>query len=171
MIKFSGFKLNPEEMKYLRAAAKFTLDKYISRYRQGKIDIEVNLIEDKKMTWGGDCAYMGLEGSKKKFEVRIQKLLLKKNARKLQTRMRDIVSVLIHELIHVKQYVNNQLFDYADGITVRYEGKVYKDNTDFISYWDNPWEIDAYGRTVGTYELFIRHYIQTIKEAKKVSHE
>lgn len=167
MVKFTGAKLEPEDMKYLRAAARFTLDKYITRYRQGKIDLEINIIEDKKMTWGGDCTYIGLEEDKKKFEVRVQKSLLKKNAKKVQTRMRDLVSTLIHELIHVKQYVNNQLFDYADGKTVRYEGKIYKDSNDFISYWDNPWEIEAYGRTVGTYEMFIRCMKQKQLEASK----
>lgn len=167
MIKFSGVKLEPEDMKYLRAATRFTLDKYISRYRQNKIDLDIIIIEDKKMTWGGDCTYFGLEQDKKKFEVRIQKSLLKKNAKKTQTRMRDLVSTLIHELIHVKQYVNNQLFDYADGKTVRYEGKVYKDSDDFISYWDNPWEIEAYGRTVGTYEMFIRCMKKKQLEATK----
>jgi hypothetical protein len=167
MIKFIGVKLSPDEMKYIRAAAKFTLDKYITRYRQNKIDIEVNLVEDKKMTWGGDCTYFGIEEDRKKFEVRIQSTLVKKQAKKIDTRMKDLVATLIHELIHVKQYVNNQLFDYVDGKTVRYEGKIYKDSDDFVSYWDLPYEIEAYGRTVGTYELFIRCLKQKQLEAMK----
>lgn len=167
MVKFTGVKLTPEEMKYLRAATRFTLDKYVTRYRQNKIEVEINLVEDRKMTWGGDCTYIGIEEDKKKFEVRIQSSLVKKQAKKIDTRMKDLVATLIHELIHVKQYVNNQLFDYVDGKTVRYEGKIYKDSDDFISYWDSPWEIEAYGRSVGTYEMFIRCLKKKQTEASK----
>lgn len=167
MLNFSGTKLPPEEMKYLKLVAKFTMDKYIPKSKQRKIDIEIEIVDDNKMDWGGECVYMGVEQDRKKFEIRIQGSQIKKNAKKIDTRMKDIVAALIHELIHVKQYVNNQLFDYADGVTVRYEGKIYKDTTSFVAYWDSPWEVEAYGRTVGTYEQFIRILKLKRKEASK----
>ena len=171
MLRFTGSKLDQVEMSYLRTAAEFTLDKFISKYKQKRINVEVILVDDKRPSWGGECVYLGIEEDRKIFEIRIQTSLVKKRAKKLDTRMKDIVATLMHELIHVKQYVNNQLFDYADGKTVRYEGKVYKDTTDFVSYWESPWEIDAYGRTVGTYESFIRVLIKRRAEAKQITYE
>lgn len=167
MLKFSGEKLSKEEMLYLKLAARFTLDKYITKSKQRKIDVDVILIKDKKATWGGECCYLGVEQDRKKFEIRIQKSLVKK-AKKIDTRMKDIVATLIHELIHVKQYTNNQLFDYVNG-SVRYEGKIYKDTDNFIEYWDSPWEVEAYGRSVGTYEQFRRILKLREKEVAKLN--
>ena len=52
-------------------------------------------------------------------------------------RLRDMLTTLAHELVHVKQYVYNEM---PESIT---EG----------DYWDRPHEIEAHGRETG---LFIR---------------
>ena len=61
-----------------------------------------------------------------------------------------------HELIHVKQYLNNEIFDYTDG-AVRYKGSYfdssYQDNEEL--YYDSPWEIEAYGREQGLFKMFV----------------
>jgi len=51
--------------------------------------------------------------------------------------MRDMLTTLAHELVHVKQYVRGEMPDSID------EGE----------YWDRPHEIEAHGRETG---LFIR---------------
>ena len=53
-------------------------------------------------------------------------------------RLRDMLTTLAHELVHVKQYENNELDHKAE------------ENTE---YWDRPSEIEAHGRETG---LFIR---------------
>lgn len=56
---------------------------------------------------------------------------------KRSLRMRDMLTTLAHELVHVKQFVKGEM---PDSIT---EG----------DYWDRPHEIEAHGRETG---LFIR---------------
>ena len=52
-------------------------------------------------------------------------------------RMRDMLTTLAHELVHVKQYINGEMPETID------EG----------DYWDRAHEIEAHGRETG---LFIR---------------
>jgi hypothetical protein len=56
---------------------------------------------------------------------------------KRSLRMRDMLTTLAHELVHVKQYVKGEM---PDSITAG-------------DYWDRPHEIEAHGRELG---LFIR---------------
>jgi hypothetical protein len=57
---------------------------------------------------------------------------------KRSLRMRDMLTTLAHELVHVKQYI---------------EGTLTQNNEADIDYWDKPSEIEAHGRETG---LFIR---------------
>jgi hypothetical protein len=52
--------------------------------------------------------------------------------------MREMLTTLAHELVHVKQYL---------------EGTLTQNNEDDVDYWDRPSEIEAHGRETG---LFIR---------------
>ena len=51
--------------------------------------------------------------------------------------MRDFITTVAHEMVHVKQYVKGELVNIEED----------------IDYWDRPSEIEAHGREVG---LFIR---------------
>jgi hypothetical protein len=62
-------------------------------------------------------------------------------------RLRDMLTTLAHELVHVKQYI---------------KGELTQTNEQNIPYWDRPSEIEAHGREVG---LFI-----TWAEASRLSH-
>ena len=66
---------------------------------------------------------------------------------KRSLRMRDMLTTLAHELVHVKQYVKGEM---PECIT---EG----------DYWDRPHEVEAHGRETG---LFIRWC-----EQQKLSHK
>ena len=58
--------------------------------------------------------------------------------------------------MHVKQYLNGEIFDYKSG-DVRYKGSYfdssYQESEE--SYYDSPWEIEAYGREAGLYRMFL----------------
>jgi len=51
-------------------------------------------------------------------------------------KLRDMLTTLAHELVHVKQYEC---------------GELTQNSEDNIPYWDKPSEIEAYGREVGLF--------------------
>lgn len=68
--------------------------------------------------------------------------------------------VLAHEMVHIKQYCIGELSDYKQKSKEGYckwKGvKTPFSNTD-ESYWESPWEIDAYGREVGLIARYKAH--------------
>ena len=65
--------------------------------------------------------------------------------------LRDILINLAHEMVHVKQWVKGEMYEYADPNKVRWMKKKY--DMEEMNYYDYPWEIDAFGRQLG---LFVR---------------
>ena len=68
---------------------------------------------------------------------------------------RNMLLVIAHEMIHVKQYAKGELKDYVRMNRVKWKGRIYNDNK--IDYWELPWEIEAHGREKGLYYKFINH--------------
>ena len=65
--------------------------------------------------------------------------------------LREILINLAHEMVHVKQWVKGEMYEYANPNEVRWMKKKYDMND--MDYYDYPWEIDAFGRQLG---LFVR---------------
>lgn len=61
---------------------------------------------------------------------------------------KPILSVLAHEMVHIKQYATGQMRSF--GKYVVWEGQTYVEETD-DQYWDSPWELEAFGRQEGLY--------------------
>jgi hypothetical protein len=61
---------------------------------------------------------------------------------------RRILETLAHEMVHVKQYIQDETNDQLS----KWRGK--KINSDKVDYWVQPWEIDAYGRETGLLTKF-----------------
>ena len=63
---------------------------------------------------------------------------------------KKIVESLAHEMVHVKQLATGEYYDYMySDKTVKWKGK--KVNIKEVDYWDQPWEIEAYGKERGLY--------------------
>jgi len=68
----------------------------------------------------------------------------------------EMIKVLGHEMVHVKQHAKNEL---ATGHAVaargglkiysKWMGQIWKPKGKEDAYFDSPWEIEAYGREVG----------------------
>jgi hypothetical protein len=102
------------------------------------------------------CTYDGLDDEgNKKFTVVLNFKRINNLGKKPITRLKQLLIDLGHELTHVKQYLNNELFDYKSG-DVRYKGLVFDAShyMDEEKYFDSPWEIEAYGRELGLYKIF-----------------
>ena len=72
--------------------------------------------------------------------------------------MKDLLKTVAHEMTHVKQFARGELF--TSGAKRRWQGKWVSKN---ISYWDEPWEIEATGREVG---LFVQWAVRENITAK-----
>ena len=64
----------------------------------------------------------------------------------------EILQTIAHELVHVKQYAEGTLNFGKDLNHSIWKGKVYDEKK--ISYWELPWEIEAYGMERCLYELW-----------------
>ena len=76
--------------------------------------------------------------------------------------LREILINLAHEMVHVKQWVKGEMYEYANPNEVRWMKTKYDMND--MDYYDYPWEIDAFGRQLG---LFVR----MCEETGNVNHE
>ena len=65
--------------------------------------------------------------------------------------IRNILINLAHEMVHVKQWIKGEMYEYETPNMVRFMKKKY-DMSD-MDYYDYPWEIEAFGRQLG---LFVR---------------
>lgn len=68
-------------------------------------------------------------------------------------RLRRMLETVTHEMVHVKQFAKGEMKDLISrpANIRKWMGKEI--DTNEISYWDLPWEIEAYGREAG---LFVR---------------
>lgn len=67
----------------------------------------------------------------------------------------DPLTILAHEMVHVKQYVRGELQDY-DGFCMWKNQRIDDFEVGSEDYYFAPWEIEAYGMQVGLYRMFIR---------------
>ena len=62
---------------------------------------------------------------------------------------------LAHEMVHLKQFVRGELFDYATG-NVQWKSRTYRR----VHYTDQPWEKEAYRLEEELYEMFAEEYYE-----------
>lgn len=165
MIQITSTHLSRSENALIRKYARFVLNKFVRRGIQNRSRIHIKILHpdevrdplDKKdfKSYRAWCTYDGLDGEIKNFSVILNVRDLNQRAKMLPIRLKSLFMNLGHELVHVKQYLNGEIFDYVSG-DVRYKG-TYFDSTwleDEEAYYDSPWEVEAYGREYGLYKLF-----------------
>lgn len=75
----------------------------------------------------------------------------------------DPYEVLAHEMVHVWQYVRGDLVD-GNGHSI-WKGEAYPDaKVGSEEYYFSPWELEAYGYSVGLIELYRRELCRTQKK-------
>jgi len=171
MIAVTSNYLKTKELAMVRKYARFVLNKLVRPGVQNKSRITVKILGEQEIRDAADlldlkkykawCTYDGVdEQGRKKFTVVLDHKHLNKKGKKPITRLKGILIDLGHELVHVKQYLNNEIFDYKNG-DVRHKGIIfdasYMENEE--AYYDSPWEIEAYGREWGLYKLFC-HFLK-----------
>lgn len=123
-----------------RSIVQFCIAKLMPRLEY--IDITVHL-KDLQGEVYGYCLALD-EGNRadrpRSFEIEVEKNMP----------LRKVITTIAHEMVHVKQYARGELYQGARIAKHRWQGKWLSNG---ISYWDQPWEIEAHGREVG---LFIQ---------------
>jgi hypothetical protein len=98
-------------------------------------NISIKIIVRDKLDAGGFCDYeIDRDGNPREFTIEL-----------LRTRKKiNMFKVLAHEMVHVKQHAKGEAKDKfkKDKYITLWFGEKYDDDT---SYWDQPWEIEAYG--------------------------
>lgn len=168
MLIVSSNHLTKKDQKWVKRYARFVLDRFVKQSVQQRAKIFIKLQDaaeipdsaarrdfQKYTAW---CEYIGVSDERRAFAVTLNAKLVNTRSRRPLIRLRRVMTDLGHELVHVKQYLNNEIFDYTSG-DVRYKGTLYDsawaENEE--AYFDAPWEIEAYGRELGLYRMFCQH--------------
>jgi hypothetical protein len=113
----------------LRQAARFFANYLMDRQLHQQIDLLISFDLDQGH---GGCSEIDFNN----FEIEINSRLRRKNT----------LLTLAHEMVHLKQYAGGQLqYNYTPKAH-KFLGKRF--NKD-MNYWDQPWEIEAFGRELG----------------------
>ena len=108
-------------------------------------NLEIEIVLEKNLIMNeGDQAYcvdISTSGPARDFEITVDAGMSK----------RALLIAIAHEMVHVKQYAKGELKYLSSKKLQRFQGKVY--NPDHM-YWERPWEIEAFGRELGLYNMF-----------------
>lgn len=168
--------LKQGEKKLLHTFCRYVMDKFVAPAIQKQSTIIIKFVDPDTMT-GADkkeilefeawMVYDGCDHGKRHFTVTISNKAIKKhrNAKTVETRMRTSMEYIAHELVHVKQYLNNEIFDYKNG-DVRFKGAIYTNWHEGEAYFFSPFEIEAYGYMTGLYMCFKAKLKQEKQEKK-----
>jgi len=106
--------------------------------RMSSLSIDVVLRKMKKDEYG----YCNIIESNRSFIIDINKNIS----------LRDFVSTIIHEMVHVKQFARNEMSAYG----MRWKTKTVSENTKYV---DLPWEKEAYKLEAKLIELIWKENI------------
>ena len=167
MIVVSSGYLKSKEKILVKKYASYVMNKFVRRGILRKASIGIHVIDNSECSqytteenldfrscsaWS---TYDKVVDGRKYFTVVVNRKLMTK-AKKPVIKLRDVLVTVGHELVHVKQYLNGEIFDYKSG-DVRYKGSYFDSSYQKSeeSYNDSPWEIEAYGRETGLYKMFL----------------
>ena len=129
-----------------KAATSFFAELLMSQRLIKNLTIKVKYIKDKQPR--GLCVWMDNNIRPKEFEIELSNKFGR----------RSLLISLAHEMVHVKQYTKGELIDLLSAKYSSYSKfRNINYNTDEVEYFDQPWEIEAYGRELGLYERYITH--------------
>jgi len=164
--------LTVEEKKFLHKAAIYTMDYLVSRRARKNTSIVIKIQEIPKVK--GRVVYRGftnttLVDDMKFFEVIVDKRNINKRGLKPSSKFKKLLYTMMHELVHVKQDIKNECFYYADG-GVRFKGQKLNreqvESHDDDTYYNLPYEIEAYGREQHLVNRFLKMHKREENERK-----
>ena len=163
MLQIKGNKIKRADKHLLNRFSKYVLDRYVKPSVQEEATIIIRFKDEADFAKKEDrkdlrecrawTVYDGRRNRKRHFTLVVSNVTINKRAKTQITRLKDAIECIGHELIHIKQYLNNEIFDYKNN-DVRFKGKRYTNWQDGEAYFFSPWEIEAYGHETGLYKCF-----------------
>jgi hypothetical protein len=144
-IRGSNQKVSKRE---LRFASQFFAYMLMGPRLSKAVKVTINHVKEGSLL--GSASWVDDNTNPREFEININPKLSRKSY--LQT--------LAHEMVHVKQYAKGELKTLFNKREMRWKGQ-YIAETD-MHYFDQPWEVEAFGRELG---LYLR-YNKMVKAAK-----
>lgn len=146
--------------KHCRQFARFFSKKFFTKELNKQITIRLKLTPKANIQFGDECAYVQWVDSSRhprKFAINI-------NIPQTGASLKYVIGSLAHEMVHVKQFVKNELVDLpsTDYNVSLFKNKRY--NLNRIAYYDQPWEIEAFGRERG----LMGEYLETVNLTKRI---
>ena len=130
------------QKKYIKSMAEYCCDMLMPRMKS--LDIEIHVKDFKKDDNYGYAWPVEDSLNPRSFELEINK----------DKRLRRVLETVAHEMVHVKQFARNELYEPSAKQGSRWNGKWFSPRQKCVKdYWDQPWEIEAHGRECG---LFVR---------------
>lgn len=128
------------EKQLVRSISKFIQETYFPRRKAVKIDFKITRMMASGEGYNGLCYRQDKAGE---FEIFIDRSMSAK----------DFIKVVIHEMIHVKQYLLRELVDRKNKDSY----KTYWKGVDHTSteYENQPWELEAYELQEKMYPKFL----------------
>lgn len=143
-IKVRGARKNRRLQHLVKNATYFYLKTLCPRIR--KINIEVQIVDNLSQTERvhGDCCQCGVDDPDLDYIIRLN----------LNESYHFMLTILAHEMVHLKQYVRRELILYTgDTQGARWKG-VYCSEYDYACA---PWEAEADARELELYMAFVAH--------------
>lgn len=140
----------PRNADKLEEAARFFAAQLMHTRMVQNIVIDLEIV--RKLDVDGECISEDDHKNPRYFTIRLK-----------QQPLDEMIKVLGHEMVHVKQYAKNELgkeLALARGgkglrIVTRWQGELWSPKSKEDGYWDAPWEIEAYGREVGLHHKWV----------------
>ena len=174
MVRVTSRHLNNHDIALLRRFTNFVLNKFVRKSTLDKTFVHIKIMSKEELANSEEypemhksialCSYEDIKNGKRKFTVILVSSRLNNRAKKSWLRNKTLMRDLAHELVHVKQYLNGEMFGFVSG-DIRYKGEIFtaQHMNDEENYYNTPWEIEAYGREQGLYNLFVK----ILKEEEK----
>jgi len=133
-----------KQKEYAKSLIKFCHKKLMPRMKD--LEIDVIFVKDKSKNADYGCCH-AVDGPRvdrpRLFELEI-------NSSK---KLRLMLETIAHEMVHVKQHAQSTLYYSPKRKQWRWDGNWYKKEP---NYWEQPWEIEAIGRTTGLFVLWCK---------------
>jgi len=159
MLRIQGDCLSKEDKKLLKRATIYTMDYLLPRNQRGDSRLIITVSEpDKEQLEAKNKAAcscnIGPTG-RKTIRVWLDQSIIRRRAKTHFNQFKITIQDLFHELVHVKQYLKGELVD-GTGQYYKFCGKRYRypKEDDLLGYFEQPYEIEAYGRERGLFKRF-----------------
>lgn len=140
-------------VKVCKQAVQFAADKLISPKLQQNISIKLWFSEKETgdRGWFGYCDWIDENDRPRDFVIALSPGM----------RYHDLITTILHEMVHVEQYARGTLKEYVRSRGfVNWKGKMFKDTRSTET--DSPWELEARAFEKKYYKKFKQHVKESV---------